>query len=237
MEEIKEYKLRQILESLISAYQENEKKLIKLKYLTCARDTKIDDFYYYIAKDDNKAPELMLKYVEEKNFLEQAMARILEMLNLDFKKKNAILCAINNNGEYVINGKYLFEVIHYEQAKFKNIADGVLSSEFAQNIGNGGLYISGASITTFPSAFNFHLLHEGAKNLGITYKSHNNILEFQPNGLAETELEEMVTSYTLSSEFFNEYQRKIIESGTDTIGITTVNCALEKAYKRIRKNN
>lgn len=237
MEEIKEYKLRQILEGLISAYCENERKLGELARLTYTNNPKIEELYYYVTKGTDRLPELMLKYIEEKSFLKSAIEKILEVLRLDFKPRSSILCAINNNGEYVIeDGTHSYGIPSDKRAEFKSIATDILKGEFANNISQDHLWLPDKSMALYmwPGAFNLQIIYGFPKNLTATYQSHNSNLSINPNGLSEEELDHIISDYMLSSEYFNEYQRKIIESGSDTIAVNIVDKALEEAHKRIR---
>lgn len=235
--ELKEYRLCDILKSLITAYHENEKKLRQLGYLSYTSDITIQEFYYYLHINENDSVELLCKYMERKNFIKRAINQVLEALRLDFKSRNAILCTLDSDGNYIIeNEKHKIEVWPRAAEEFKETASEVTSSKFAVGMKYVSSYNPNDRIITaiFPSAFSFRIPYEGPKNLGISYKAHNNQLNFTPNGLTDNELDDIFYHQTINSEYFNEYQRQIIESGIDTIGTNTINNALKEAHSRIR---
>lgn len=214
-----EYTAKDIILSTKDKLAELEKKLKKLKEMTCiAEDKNIKDVRYNIINIDNgDKTELDCLVSWNDKRLKGIIKNLQLKLNLFAWGSEAGKVVRDNNGNsYILNNEYHLYIPSEYQEEFRSVADEILSDEFVNEFLKGNWFYpppnSGYQSTLiYPNKI---IISNFSKELYLNFYTDKNAAQLKSSKgyeLSEEMLYELL-NMKLSESCFSDYRRKVIES-------------------------
>lgn len=224
--ENKNYYLYAVLNGLIKAYQENERKLQELNAFLRYDGDKLDDYYLSIQKwTFSNAIKLICKYSEKKNYLQRLIISIQKSLNIYYYPKNSADCLLTEGDKYAIdNSKHDIYIASEFQSEFDKKTGEILTSDFARNI----LLLDSYTVpyqeriwhdkvwlyffhNHFRINFSRHITEKTAICCEFIYSAHDDVLSINMPISEFENLQTTLPHLKLNASVFNDYHRSLFD--------------------------
>ena len=221
------YRLKDIILGFRNEYEENEKKLDRLRKYVVLSDKKLKDIYFYLSKhQDMNSPELDCVFVKNRSKLGQLLVDYNKSRGYVFLRDTGSVWR-NFNDEYKILGNFQTQI--YSDRMFDMVVKEIMNSEFAKNVQSPYLEICDGknrySLAITPTGINFDIWNKDMGNLDsiVSYDSRTDGLTF-----IDYSKEDCLTSFSLGRtltcdllihiprDILSDYHRKIIDNSDDS---------------------
>lgn len=221
---MEKYTTKDVLLSTKDKLAEIEKKLNRLKELTCTKNDKnIKSIRYNISNNqhhDKKEPELKCNVSWNDKRLKGMIKNLQVHFNLYIWGRESGLVVKDNNGNsYILNDDYHMYIPDSNQEEFGTISEEVLSDEFVKFLDGFWFYPKGNALNQSMMVFPDRIEIRGVTNFA-NYMTYFNYFPAEKTAKLKTikgfELSEGILhellNIPLEDSYFSDYRKKYIDS-------------------------